>query len=35
VNRFAELLDALLFSPLRSGKLRLMQEYFALSLIHI
>jgi DNA ligase-1 len=29
VNRFAELLDALLFSPSRNGKLRLMQEYFA------
>ena len=29
MNRFAELLDALLFSPSRNGKLRLMQEYFA------
>jgi ATP-dependent DNA ligase len=29
VNRFAPLLDALLFSPSRNGKLRLMQEYFA------
>jgi len=29
VNRFAELLDALLFTPSRNGKLRLMQEYFA------
>jgi DNA ligase-1 len=29
VNRFAALLDALLFTPSRHGKLRLMQEYFA------
>jgi DNA ligase 1 len=29
VNRFAALLDALLFTPSRSGKLRLMREYFA------
>ena len=29
MNRFAALLDALLFSPSRNGKLRLMQEYFA------
>jgi DNA ligase-1 len=29
VNRFASLLDALLFTPSRNGKLRLMQEYFA------
>jgi DNA ligase 1 len=29
VNRFAELLDSLLFTPSRNGKLRLMQEYFA------
>jgi DNA ligase-1 len=29
VNRFAELLDALLFTPSRNGKLRLMVEYFA------
>jgi DNA ligase-1 len=29
VNRFAELLDALLFTPSRNGKLRLMHEYFA------
>jgi DNA ligase-1 len=29
VNRFAALLDALLFTPSRKGKLRLMQEYFA------
>jgi DNA ligase 1 len=29
VNRFAVLLDALLFTPSRNGKLRLMQEYFA------
>jgi DNA ligase-1 len=29
VNRFAELLDALLFTPSRNGKLRLMQEYVA------
>jgi ATP-dependent DNA ligase len=29
VNRFAALLDALLFSPSRTGKLRLMQQYFA------
>jgi ATP-dependent DNA ligase len=28
VNRFAALLDALLFTPSRNGKLRLMQEYF-------
>jgi len=29
VNRFAALLDALLLTPSRNGKLRLMQEYFA------
>jgi DNA ligase-1 len=29
VNRFAELLDGLLFTPSRNGKLRLMAEYFA------
>lgn len=29
MKRFAELLDALLFTPSRNGKLRLMQEYFA------
>jgi DNA ligase-1 len=29
VNRFAALIDALLFTPSRNGKLRLMQEYFA------
>jgi DNA ligase-1 len=29
VNRFAALLDALLFTTSRNGKLRLMQEYFA------
>ena len=29
MNRFAALLDALLFTPSRTGKLRLMQEYFA------
>ena len=29
MNRFAELLDALLFTPSRNGKLRLMAEYFA------
>jgi ATP-dependent DNA ligase len=29
VNRFAELIDALLFTPSRNGKLRLMAEYFA------
>jgi DNA ligase 1 len=29
VNRFAALLDALLFTPSRNGKLRLMREYFA------
>ncbi len=29
MNRFAELLDALLFTPSRNGKLRLMREYFA------
>jgi DNA ligase 1 len=29
VNRFAELLNALLFTPSRNGKLRLMVEYFA------
>ena len=29
MNRFAALLDALLFTPSRNGKLRLMQEYFA------
>jgi DNA ligase 1 len=28
VNRFAVLLDALLFTPSRNGKLRLMKEYF-------
>jgi DNA ligase-1 len=28
VNRFAALLDALLFTPSRNGKLRLMKEYF-------
>jgi DNA ligase-1 len=28
VNRFAELLDSLLFTPSRTGKLRLMTEYF-------
>ncbi len=28
MNRFAALLDALLFTPSRNGKLRLMQEYF-------
>jgi DNA ligase 1 len=28
VNRFAALLDALLFTPSRNGKLRLMREYF-------
>jgi DNA ligase 1 len=28
VNRFAALIDALLFTPGRNGKLRLMQEYF-------
>ena len=31
MNRFAELLDALLFTPSRNGKLRLMQEYFAMT----
>jgi DNA ligase 1 len=29
VNRFAELIDGLLFTPSRNGKLRLMEEYFA------
>ena len=29
MNRFAELIDALLFTSSRNGKLRLMQEYFA------
>ena len=29
MNRFAALLDALLLTPSRNGKLRLMQEYFA------
>jgi DNA ligase-1 len=29
VNRFAALLDAVLFTPSRNGKLRLMREYFA------
>jgi DNA ligase-1 len=29
VNRFAALIDALLFTPSRNGKLRLMAEYFA------
>ncbi len=29
MNRFAALLDALLFTPSRNGKLRLMREYFA------
>jgi DNA ligase-1 len=29
MNRFAALLDGLLFTPARLGKLRLMQEYFA------
>ncbi len=29
MNRFAALLDALLFTPSRNGKLRLMQEYFS------
>jgi len=29
VNRFAVLLDALLFTPPRNGKVRLMREYFA------
>ncbi|HEV2097657.1 MAG TPA: ATP-dependent DNA ligase, partial [Stellaceae bacterium] len=29
MNRFALLLDALLFTPSRNGKLRLMREYFA------
>jgi DNA ligase 1 len=29
MNRFAELLDSLLFTPSRNGKLRLMREYFA------
>src|SRR5207302_2417616 len=29
VNRFAALIDALLLTPSRNGKLRLMQEYFA------
>jgi DNA ligase 1 len=29
VNRFAALLDALLFTPSRAGKLRLMREYFS------
>jgi ATP-dependent DNA ligase len=30
VNRFAALLEALLLTPSRNGKLRLMQEYFAI-----
>jgi DNA ligase 1 len=29
VNRFAELINALLFTPSRNGKLRLLREYFA------
>jgi DNA ligase-1 len=29
VNDFAALLDALLFTPSRNGKLRLMRQYFA------
>ena len=29
MNRFAALLDALLFTPSRNGKLRLMREYFS------
>src|SRR5580658_10031221 len=29
MNRFAALIDALLFTPGRNGKLRLMREYFA------
>ena len=29
MNRFAELIDALLFTPSRNGKLRLLREYFA------
>ena len=29
MNRFAALLDALLFTPSRGGKLSLMREYFA------
>jgi DNA ligase-1 len=29
VNRFAALLDALIFTPSRNGKLRLMREYFS------
>src|SRR5258708_392434 len=29
VHRFAELIDALLFTPSRNGRLRLMQEYVA------
>ena len=29
MNRFAALLDGLLFTPSRNGKLRLMQDYFA------
>ena len=29
MNRFAALLDALLFTPSRTGKLRLMREYFS------
>ena len=29
MNRFAELLDSLLLTPSRNGKLRLMREYFA------
>ena len=29
MNRFAELIDGLLFTPSRNGKLRLMAEYFA------
>src|SRR6266550_5661550 len=29
MNRFAALIDALLFTPSRNGKLRLMREYFS------
>ena len=29
MKRFAELLDALLFTPARQGKLRLLADYFA------
>ena len=32
MKRFAELLDAFLFTPSRNGKLRLMREYFATTL---